>query len=151
MGLPFFKRNEEEEEEYADESGDQINLFIPTSFDEAQSIADQLKEGHAVIVNLTKMSIDGAQRTIDLCLERKNSGGRQSCYSMQPAEYGCRRLHHLGCVRMSMYFLRSFVTYACILLAIVQYVRMQNDEHGSDQNAAVMHFGKRSIVANGIG
>ena len=65
MGLPFFKRNEEEEEEYADESGDQIDLFIPTSFDEAQSIADQLKEGHAVIVNLTKMSIDGAQRTID--------------------------------------------------------------------------------------
>ena len=40
-----------------------------------------------------------------------------------------------------MYFPRSFITYACILLAIVQYVRMQNDEHGSDQNAAVMHFG----------
>ena len=40
-----------------------------------------------------------------------------------------------------MYFPRSFVTYACILLAIVQYVRLQKDEHGSDQNAAVMHFG----------
>lgn len=66
MGFSFLKRNPDEEEEYnTDAGGDQINLFIPSSFGEAQPIADQLKMGHAVIVNLSKMRTDEAQRTID--------------------------------------------------------------------------------------
>ena len=40
-----------------------------------------------------------------------------------------------------MYFSQSFLTYACILTAIIQYVRIRKSESGVTNSAAVMHFG----------
>lgn len=40
-------------------------LFEPRSFDDAQVVAQKLKESKAVVVNLQKLRTDAAQRTID--------------------------------------------------------------------------------------
>ena len=42
-----------------------LSLFEPSTFEEGVTIGNQLKSGHAVIVNLHKLQRDDAQRMID--------------------------------------------------------------------------------------
>ncbi|MCK8827616.1 cell division protein SepF [Natroniella acetigena] len=46
-------------------NGESIDIVQPTSFEEAQTIADKLKEGHLVVVNLTEVKRRLATRIID--------------------------------------------------------------------------------------
>jgi cell division inhibitor SepF len=66
MAFSIFQNSEDDEKNVKTAvDSDRIELFTPVSFDEAQGIADQLKAGRAVIVNLTRLDSSQAQRTID--------------------------------------------------------------------------------------
>lgn len=62
---------EDDEMEYEDSpvqvknTGTSIGLFEPNAFEDATAIADMIKKGSVVTVNLHRLSKDYAQRTID--------------------------------------------------------------------------------------
>ncbi len=49
----------------ASESGNQMILWEPKAFSEAQQIADNLKKRNSVVVNLKRVTTDQAKRIID--------------------------------------------------------------------------------------
>lgn len=66
MAFSIFETSDDrDEKESSNRVDDKVVLFTPASFDEAQSMADSLKEGHAIVVNLMKLDATQAQRTID--------------------------------------------------------------------------------------
>lgn len=67
MAFSIFDTSDDrdDEKESSAKMDEKVVLYTPASFDEAQSMADSLKEGHAIVVNLTKLDATQAQRTID--------------------------------------------------------------------------------------
>ena len=63
MAFSIFETSDDrdDEKESSAKMDEKVVLYTPASFD----VADSLKEGHAIVVNLTKLDATQAQRTID--------------------------------------------------------------------------------------